>query len=178
VISKGLGSKWVVVGLSSSGEREANMRSVLNSVKRILGRDLEIFIPAVSKSSYQEESHSLFYMDGYLFIQHVDGVPYIKLQDTTYFGQVLCVNQNGKVVYSLVSDSDLEPLRKGVKEIGTCKFKAGDKIKVVKGSFKNLTGNVVMVYDNCETVQVDISQRSKPMLADFPVIYLQKIANE
>lgn len=163
------GRKWVVVSLSSSGEREMNLKAFTNAVRRILGKDLEVFIPAISKKA-RDESHTLFYMDGYIFIQYQDGIPYMKLQDTTYFGQVLCAGR----AYSLVDDKTLDPLRTGVKNLSLCKFCKGDRVKVVKGEYKDLRATVALVYEGGETVQVDASQRSKPLLIDFPAIYLQK----
>ena len=164
-----------MVGLSSSGERETNMKIISDAVRRVLGRDLEVFVPAVSKKA-RDESHTLFYMDGYVFIQYQDGIPYIRLQDTSYFGQVLCVSHGGDMTYSLVDDFVLDPLRKGVKDLGMCKFAVNDRVRVVKGEFRNLRGQVRTIYEGGEVVQVDVSQRSKPMLIDFPTIYLQKVA--
>lgn len=165
--------KWVVVSLSSAGERETNIKAIQNAVRRILKRDLAVFIPAVSKQA-RNESHTLFYMDGYVFIQYVQGVPYIKLQDTAYFSQVLCTGNE----YSLIDDEVLNPLREGVKDLGTCKFKIGDRVCVTKGEFRNLRGEIRTIYDGGEVVQIDATQRSKPMLIDFPVIYLRKIPSE
>lgn len=170
-------NKWVVVGLSSAGEKETDLKAISSAVRRILGRDLKVFVPAVSKQA-RDDSHTLFYMDGYIFVEHRDGIPYVKLQDTTYFSQVLCSKRGGRVEYSLVGDDVLAPLREGVKDLGTCKFSVNDKVRVIKGDFRNLRGNVRMVYDGGEVVQVDFSQRSKPLLIDFPVIYLQKVPDE
>jgi transcription antitermination factor NusG len=169
--------KWVVVGLSSAGERETNIKAISFAVRRILGRDLEVFVPAVSKQA-RDDSHTLFYMDGYIFVEHMDGVPYTKLQDTAYFSLVLCSKRAGRVEYSLVEDDVLDPLREGVKDLGVCKFLVNDRVRVIKGDFRNLHGNVRTVYDGGEVVQVDFSQRSKLLLIDFPVIYLQKVSDE
>jgi len=173
-MSEKVNRKWVVVGLSSSGERETSIKTISDTVRRMLGRDLEVFIPAVSKKA-RDESHTSFYMDGYIFIQYQEGVSYIKLQDMAFFGQVLCAGRAGNMTYSLVDDFILDPLRKGVKDLGTCKFTLNDPVRVVKGEFRNLRGIVRTVYEGGEVVQVDVSQRSKPMLIDFPTIYLQKV---
>lgn len=172
--SAGSKHKWVVVGLSPAGERETNIKTIADAVKRVLGRELEVFVPAVSKKA-REESHTLFYMDGYVFIQFQENIPYMKLQDTSYFGQVLCSGRAGNMSYSLVDDSILEPLRKGVKDLGRCKFSVNDHVRVIKGEFRNLKGVVQIIYEGGEVVQVDVSQRSKPMLIDFPTIYLTKV---
>lgn len=171
------GNKWVVVSFSPAGEKETDIKAITNAIHCILGRKLEVFIPAVSKSAC-DGSHALFYMDGYIFIQYQEGVPYMKLQDTSYFGQVLCTNNGSSRTYSLVDDRVLEPLRKGVKDLGKCKFAINDRVRVVKGDFRNLSGIVRTIYDGGEVVQVDTSQRSKPLLIDFPTIYLLKITDE
>lgn len=168
--------KWVVVELSSVGERETNTRQIMETACRLLGRNLEIFIPAVSKKA-REESHTLYYMNGYVFILYEDGVSYIKLQDTSYFGQVLCSRVRGNMSYSLIEDSVLDPLRDGIKDLGICKFSVNDCVRVVKGEFRNLKGTVRTIYESGEVVQVDVSQRSKPMLIDFPIIYLKKVVD-
>lgn len=167
-------NRWVVVGLSTAGERETDIDAIARAVKRILGRDIEVFVPAVSKQA-REESHTAVYMDGYIFIRYQDGVPYTKLQDTTYFAQVLCSSSRGVVTYSTIDDFVLDPLRKGVKNLSMCKFATGDPVRVIKGEFRNLRGTVRMIHKGGETVLVDVSQRSKPMLIDFPAIYLQKV---
>lgn len=166
-------NKWVVVSLSTVGERETNVKVIKNAVCSVLKKDLPVFIPAVSKKA-RNESHTLFYMDGYVFVKYEAGVPYMNLQDTTYFNHVL--NSGGR--YSLVCDDVLDPLKDKVKDLGICKFKIGDKVCVVKGEFKNLQGEIRTIYDGDETVQIDASQRSKPMLIDFPVIYIRKMSND
>jgi transcription antitermination factor NusG len=173
--SAGSKNKWVVVGLSAAGERETNLSAIANAVKRILGCDVEVFVPAVSQQA-RDESHTAVYMDGYIFVKYRDNVSFIKLQDTMYFGQVLCCKvRGGAVDYSLVDDRVLDPLRKGVKNLSVCKFSAGDSVRVTRGEFKNLRGVVRLIHEGGETVLVDVSQRSKPMLIDFPVIYLQVV---
>ncbi len=114
-------------------------------------------------------------MDGYIFVKYQDGIPYLKLQDMSYFSTVLCSHERGTIVYSIVDDSTLAPLRKGVEDLNVCQFIVGDKVCVIRGEFKNLTGTVRMIHEGGETVLVDVSQRSKLMLIDFPVIYLQKV---
>lgn len=162
-------NRWVVVGLSTIGERESNVKLLSDAVRGTLGVQLEIFVPAVSKK------HASYYMDGYIFVKYVPGVQYMKLQDTQYFNQVLRSGRGQDVAYSLVDDSTLAPLRKAVKKFGICKFAENDHVRVVKGEYKGMDGHIIAIYDGGETVQVDMSRRSKPVLADYPVIYLEKI---
>ncbi len=168
-------NKWVVVQLTQTGEKETDLNAIKRSVCRILGKkDLEIFIPAVSEN-VRGESHTTFYMDGYVFIKYRDGIPFNKLQETTYFHSVLCNTTQKRRDYSFLYDKDLAPMRDGIRKIQQNKFNPGDTIKVNKGEFKNLVGEVSVVYDDEQNVQVYISLRSKKILMDFPSSYLDKI---
>jgi transcription antitermination factor NusG len=169
-----IGSKWVVVGLTSIGEKEKDVKVLTNSVHYILGKEIEVFVPAVSRKA-RVDTHTLFYMSGYVFLKFQDGIQYTKLQGTNYFEHVLCSGEGSKIRYALLNDKDLEPLRDGVTNISKCRFEIGDKVRVCKGEFKDLRGLVRMIHEGNETVQVDASQRSKPLLIDFPVIYLEKV---
>lgn len=166
--------QWVVVQLSGNGEHEKNLLMLEKSVRRILKRDIEIFIPAVTEK-VREDNHTMFYMDGYIFILFVHGVNYNKLSNTTYFETVL---MSGRDKLSLLDDSYLVPLRKGTQALKLGTFAKGDKVKVVKGTFKNLTGVISAVYENGEKVQLNLNLSSKPLLIDYPSSYLTKLACE
>ena len=164
--------KWVVVQLSHAGEREKNISALEKSVKRIVGQ-LEVFVPAASQSTkdgVRDDSNTMFYMDGYVFVEYRSGVNYGKLSDTTYFSSVLAVGRE----YHLLNDSDINPLKKGVQKMKIGSFSEGDEVKVVKGTFKDLPGKVTIVYDGNEVVQVETGFLSKRMLIDFPSSYLKK----
>ena len=95
--------KWVVVQLSSLGEREKNIDLIKRAVKHLLG-PVEMFIPAIVQK-VREESHTMVYMDGYVFVRFQEGMNYLKLQDTTYFKSVLCASSGGgRKSYCLLDD--------------------------------------------------------------------------
>lgn len=172
-------SKWVVVQLSSLGEREKNIPIIVRSARQILGvKDLEVFVPAISQK-VRDESQTLFYMDGYVFIKYAEGVQYMKLQETTYFNTVLCkpsfVNGERKRAYAMLEDKDLEPMKRGMETLRIGEFSEDDDVKIVKGSFKGLPGKVSFVHDGGEHVQVYVGLRSKQVLMDFPASYLVKL---
>lgn len=171
-------NRWVIVSLTSVGEKEASVKSLTKAIRSILRSDLEVFVPAATQNARQE-SHTFFYMDGYVFIEFRDKVEYLKLQDTTYFRSVLCepkvVNGKSTYVFSLLNDSDLDVMRNGVKSLGKKKCTLGDRVKVSKGEHRNLCGEVVLVYDDEKTIQVSVNLRSKKLLIDFPATYLMVI---
>ncbi len=167
IISK----QWVVVQLSSNGEHEKSLPLIEKTVKRILKIDLDIFIPAVTEK-VREDNLTMFYMDGYIFVEFRNGINYNKLSNTNYFEAVLMSGLNR---LSLLNDSDIAPLRKGTASLRAGSLAKGDKVKVLKGTFKNLTGVISAVYDN-EKVQLNLNLSSKPLLIDYPSSYLSKIA--
>lgn len=170
--------RWVIVELSTVGERDFDVRTVSSSVHRILGRsDLEVFVPAISQD-VRNDSQTLFFMDGYVFIEFKEDVPYLRLRDTSLFKEVLCNSKPGEAPkFSLLEDRELDPMRQGMEDLKTGDFKVGDPVRVVIGTYKNLRGEISLVYEGGENVQVAVSHlRSKRgLLVDFPATYLERI---
>lgn len=167
--------KWVVVQLSPTGEKEKDLSILERSVRRYLGK-LEVFVPAtkqITKDGVRDDSSTMFYMDGYIFVEFVEGINYGKLTDTTYFLSVLTTNRK----YHLLDDSVLSPMRAGVQQLKIRSFQKGDFVKVIHGSFKNLVGSVVMIDDVGEKVTVSSNTSSKPVLMEYHASYLQKIGS-
>jgi transcription antitermination factor NusG len=163
--------KWVVVQLSSSAEKEKNISIFQRSVKRYLGKDLLVFVPAANLSA-RDDNHVMYYMDGYIFVEYQEGVNYNKLNETTYFMYVLSHPKTG---VCLINDSEIDVMRKGMEVMKVGKFSKNDEVKVIRGSFKNLTGKISEVYEGGEFVQIDVGLLSKPLLIDYPANYLVKI---
>lgn len=169
------------VELSPTGEREKNLSLIIRSVRQILGKPtIDVFVPAVSEK-VRGESQTMVYMDGYVFVRYEDGVQYQRLQETTFFHSILrttsVVDGQRKHRYSLLEDKDLDPMRTGVEnlKLGQDRFTIGQKVKISKGSYKNLCGEVLVVYDE-HNVQILVRLLSKPVLIDYPVSYLQKVS--
>lgn len=166
--------KWVIVQLSSLGEKEKDIALIERSVRRILGKNVEVFIPAISQRA-RDESQTLFYMEGYIFVKFEEGISYQKLQDTMYFGSVLTQSSSGRQkVYSLLHDKELVPMREGMDRLRLGSFREGDLVKIIQGRFKDLNAEVSYVHDGGKTVQVYVKMRSKQVLMDFPASYLIK----
>ena len=168
--------KWVIVQLTPAGERETKIPILKRSVHKLLKRELDVFVPAISQQ-VREDSQTIAFMEGYLFVNYVDGVSYLRLQETTFFSVVLCNSQrsDGRPQYSLLDDRQLDPLRKGMDDLKYGDFKRGDRVKVTKGSYKNLIGRVTLILDDGKNVQISADLRSKDLLMVFPAIYLVTI---
>lgn len=169
--STGPGRRWVVVQLSQNGEHEMNLTNISKSVDRILKRKCEVFIPATTQKA-RSDKQTIFYMDGYIFVEYIDGVQYYRLNGTTYFESIISL---GRDKPNLLHDSDLAPLKRGTEALKMGTFKVGEEVKVIKGTFKNLTGSVSAVYGDGEQIQINVKLASKPMLIDYPASYVVKI---
>ncbi len=169
--------QWVVVQLTSTGEKEKNLELIRRSARRMLG-DVMVFIPAATQK-VRNESHTTFYLDGYIFIQYRDGLNYLKLQDTTYFRTVLCTVRGGKKTYCLLDNAAMDNMVDGVNKLKTKgSFSPGQSVKIVQGGFKGLRGVVNMVYEDGGKVQVHVPLASKPMLVEFPPNFLADCPEE
>lgn len=174
--SRGESKRWVIVQLTPAGERETRIPILKKSVCRILKRELDVFVPAISQQA-REDSQTIAFMEGYIFVEYVEDISYLKLQDTTFFSVVLCNSQRGGGVpqYSFLEDDQLDPLRKGMDNLKYGNFEVEDKVKVIKGDYKNMIGRVTLVLDKGQNVQISVDLRSKKLLAEFPATYLVKL---
>ena len=176
-------SQWVVVQLTSLGEREKNIQLIVRSARQIISRkDLEVFVPAINQKGI-DDSLTTWYSEGYVFIQYESGVGYHKLSETNYFSSVLStmsqVNVEKKLIYSLLTDKDLAHMRTGMHDlkVTASRFKEEQEVKITKGSYKGLPGKISMIYDNGEKVQVFVRLKSIKgggLFMDFPASYLQR----
>lgn len=173
--------KWVVVQLTSLGEREKSIDIITRAARRLLG-DVEVFVPAAVQK-VRDESHTMVYMDGYIFVRHAENVNFLKLQETMYFKAVLCApGSGGKKTYCLIDDFVLDKMRDGVKNMAIAgdDFIHGQDVKVIKGQLKGLKGKVMLVYEDVKQggrkVQVHLAAlTSKPVLIEFPPNHLEKV---
>lgn len=167
---------WIIVELTSIGEKETNLDNFRKSVYKLLGRkDLEVFIPAVSHK-VRDEQQTFVYMEGYIFVEYNPEVPYLKLKDTTFFKDVLCEKRGRKIKYSVLKDSELDSTREGLKKFKVHRFEEGQRVRVVKGNYKNLKGTVTELYD--DIIQIIVQLRSKKLLVEFPPTYLEAVKDE
>lgn len=176
-------TQWVVVQLTPVGEREKNLSLIVRSARQILGRVIDVFVPAINQKGL-DDSLTTWYSEGYVFIQYQPGVSYHKLAETNYFNTVLStisnVNGERKRIYSLLGDKDLRHMRNGMQDLKTTagQYKLHQNVRIIKGTYKGLPGKVAQIYDDGETVQIFIPLRSIKdtggLLMDFRASYLQK----
>jgi len=175
VVNEAESKKWVIIQLTPAGERETRIPILKKAICRILKRELDVFVPAISQQ-VREDSQTIAFMEGYIFVEYVDDISYLKLQDTTFFSVVLCNSQRaGMPQYSLLDDDQLNPLRQGMDDLKYGDFQEGDRVKITKGSYKNLIGRITLMLDDGQNAQVSADLLSKHLLMAFPTTYLEKV---
>lgn len=164
--------------LTTAGEKEEKICNIISSAHKILrNNEVKVFIPAISQQ-VRNDFQTLFYMSGYIFIEFNPSISYTRLRDTQYFKDVLCSSEkSGKPHYCLLEDIQLDPIRKGMKDLKSGAYQEGDEVLVKKGQFKGLPGVISIVYEDGERVQVSVAFPfgSKRLLVDYPVTYIEKI---
>ncbi len=171
---KDLTNKWVAVQLSNTGEKEKNLDLIKRFIFKTLKNNVEVFIPSVSLKR-QDESQTFCFMEGYIFIRYQEGINYFSLESAPYFKLVL-KNPSGSIPYSLIDDKNINPMKDGLDNMKKSPFTVGDRVKVMKGDYKRLEGEVSLVSDDSETIQIFINMSSKKLLIDFPSSYLKKVS--
>lgn len=165
----------MVVELTHAGEQEKDSDVLTRAVHRILRAPLSVFVPSLS-TDVREDSQILVYMDGYIFIEHVEGVQYMRLRDTSYFNEVLCSSRGNSPVYALVEDEKLNGIKKDMESVRAVEFAVDDPVRVKSGTNRGLRGIVIGVSE--DIISVKHLTRSKPVLADYPTTYLEKAKRE
>lgn len=168
-------SKWAIVELTSAGEKEKKLSLLIKSIRHLLKNKVDVFIPSISQK-VRDESHIMPYLEGYVFVKHREGMNYSRVQDTMYFKSVLSKSTDGtrKRVLCLLEDKDLDQTRDGMKKAGNGFFKENESVKIIRGNYKNLIGQIIQSYEDGQHVQVYVKLASKQILLDFPVSYLVK----
>lgn len=161
----------MVVELTHAGEQEKDVDVLTRAVHRILKSPLQVFVPSLL-TDVREDSQILVYMDGYIFIEFVEGVQYMRLRDTSYFNDVLCSSRGSSPVYALVEDEKLNGIKKDMESIRVVEFAIDDPVRVKAGTNRGLRGIVWDVQGDVVTVKH--LTRSKFVHADYPTTYLEK----
>jgi transcription antitermination factor NusG len=153
------------------GERENKPEAISRAVQHILGQ-LDVFIPAVSEKR-QAEEHTVYFMEGYVFVEYRPNIQYLKLLEIPFFKSVMChrgERSGGEPSYSLLDDKVLDPIRTGMQEMKCRALKVHDHVRVNRGTYKNMHGVVDMI--GPDGVLVNAKLTSKPLKIEFPASWL------
>lgn len=157
--------------LTHAGEQEKDSGVLTRAVQRILGSKLKVFVPSLS-TDVRQDSQILVYMDGYVFVEYMDGIQYMKLRDTSYFNDVLRSSRGSSSVYSLIHDDQINGIKKDMESIRNSDFDLDDEVIVKSGTNRGLRGTVYDVQG--DDITVKHHTRSKPCILSYKSTYLEK----
>jgi 5'-3' exonuclease/transcription antitermination factor NusG len=164
--------EWVVLELSSRGERE-DPDQVRSAISHAL-RDAETFVPAaITQAGDDRVIHYL--MDGYAFVK-LDRQPtdYFKLEGTKYVQSVLVkpgVGSRHRRI-STVTDTAILRMQDQIRQLVDQGIGVGDSVKITSGPYRNMRATVVEEIQEEGKVQVYIKLRSKQSLVTLPRSFL------
>lgn len=173
-----MSTDWVVLELTPQGEEEDP-----EVLRKCLGRMIKggtIFIPAsISIVGDSRVVHKL--IDNYVFVKRtLPDNAFIKLEGTRYISSILtvCNSENGSRKIACVNDRAIEQMRLQIAVETEQGIEVGDRVEVMSGAYKGITGKIVEEIPENDTVQVFISLRSKQALVTLPRSFLRFVAKD
>ncbi len=164
-------SGWVALELSSRGEAEKDINTILAIIRKNLGNDaLEIFVPIYYEDEeYFEKNVTL--LNGYFFIKYDSTVPYHKLKDSKYFEGVVCHPVTKQV--DVIPDAQVQELRDKFNGLmhEASRVKIGQTVRILDGLYKGLVGELVKVLKRDEMCIIKItSLKSRKITVSAPLM--------
>jgi transcription antitermination factor NusG len=164
-------SNWLVIELSEQSD-SATYPELKAAILSVFGLETKFFIPKHhEKIGSYVSTNTLF--EGYVFVKDSPDVRdrVENLKESRFFHKVL--KSSRKI--STVDSRTIDDLRKRLKFSLKKKFKMGSKVKVLKGIFENLFGEVISTEDNGRIVNVRIRCMSREIIAPVPTTCVEEI---
>jgi hypothetical protein len=165
---------WVVLELTALGEMRAEEGTLPKLIRESLGvaSDFEIFVPCVTYNRGKERI-VLNMMEGYAFA--ANGLPegvYIDLgHNCPYVQRAMFSYQNKIPILNTITDSALEELRLGLRNMVAVELDVGMEVEVVEGPYSNMIGRIVSMTE--EMAHVYIQLRSLRAIREIPKMVLR-----
>lgn len=165
---------WVVLELTALGEMRAEEGTLPKLIRESLGvlEDFQIFVPCVTYNRGKERI-VLNMMEGYAFV--ANGLPegaYIDLGHTCpYVQRAMFSYQNQIPILNTITDSALEELRLGLRNMVAVELDVGMEVEVVEGPYSNMIGQIVSMTE--EMAHVYIQLRSLRAIREIPKMVLR-----
>lgn len=164
---------WVILELNSLGEMKMDEGTLEGTLRRDLdvSPDFPIFVPMVS---YRKGTRStnIHLMEGYVFVgSGLADTAYFALERRGYVTQVITQLVGKRRVLQVVSNAQVEGLRKQLREKTAADIGISDQVRAVSGIYRNLEGKVIHLAKDVATVEIRL--RSLELLATIPTIFLE-----
>lgn len=166
---------WYILVLNSNEfltETEDDPADIKRSIQRTLKsfcRNIRVVVPA-SVTEFRTDK-KCEYWGGYAFVSFTSEYPEValsKLSGTQYVSRAL---MKSRTEYATLSEDQVKAIQRQVESLSQTRFHPGDRVEVLEGYYKGLSGDVVVVFD--DLVQIGVSFRSKQSLVSLPPAFLK-----
>lgn len=164
-------SNYLILEISDNSE-SIEYRDIEAAMITMFGDAEEYFIPIYHEKIGSYTSSSVL-MEGYAFIKdspHVRSC-LVNIKEQRIFARALCHGGRFETVNSTV----IAVLKRKLKHSLRRRYSVGDKVKVLDGIFKGLSGEVISIEDSGKTIMIKIKRVSREMIAPVPATLLEKI---
>lgn len=165
---------WVTIELSRLGEQKIEEGLLASTIRKDLSveEDWPFFVPATTyvKNGKKVTIHLL---EGYVFVgSGLTEVQYFALERKSLVNQVMSSKgANGIRVLNVIQDSHVESMRQKLQELVSEDIEIGTQVKVIDGTYSELSGKVLGVDGDHVFVKLDL--RSLSVITPVPRIFLQ-----
>lgn len=166
---------WIALELSRTGEQriedgtlEATLQSDLN-----VDSDFPVFIPATTYTK-NNRPITLYLVEGYVFVgSGLSETTYFALERRPYIAQVIHTKPGPHKlrVLSVISDSQIEEMRKQLRELVSSDIEIGAEVEVTDGPYKALAGKVLDVEGDHAIVEIHL--RSLELILTIPRVFME-----
>lgn len=136
---------WIVVELSSKGERETP-ETLQRTLEKLTRNRIEVFIPA--KTFQRKQSFvTLWSMEGYVFVQSgLTASEYFDLERHSFFRRILTHDDGNSRVIGFVDQSVVDTQKANLKALGWQNFEVGHIVNIISGVYEGLQGEILALY--------------------------------
>lgn len=164
-------SNWLIIELSDLGEN-ATHAELQCALEEMLGDDVEFFIPTHYEQVGSYISINTI-IEGYVFVKDSPGarIRIANLRDYRYFRGVLGSGKKFHTVNSRAVGGLRQKLRKSLSK----RLKLGTKVRILDGTFADLTGEVIGLEDSGKRIIVHIHRPSRDMIVPVPSTSIEEV---
>ena len=155
--------------MSKAGELKAIEGKLTSSLRKLLGVDekFQIFVPYASYTK-GGRTVSVRLIEGYAFVATgLSEVQYFRLERSPFVSKVFSVRGPGGIrALKTIPNREIEGMRESLANSLSSDLELGAKVRITDGTYRDLEGVVVDLYD--QRVAVKVSFRSLISLAVLP----------
>ena len=157
--------KWVMVQLSTQGEKCDSWKSMLRELRKLLGQQVEAhFLGVWLHDEFWDRAE---YLPGYILVEHHPESTYASVKDMNsqnlkFFKGVVEVDSSGKPEF--LTDKKVQGMLKKSRDTLIPKIESGTYLKVQRGEWKKSRVYVCAVCDDLIVCNVRTHERRRSLV--------------